>query len=184
MDSITSAQSDKAQVVRRSVNCVLPILLITLIVLTIGLVTWGFSERQQESQLAESIIGDDCSKADLSAFKSAFESGNYEEVRSLFTEDGVLTTTANVHSAIFRGDISQLADRVDEKEFRRLATLHGGEDFQILGQPIQVGNNAVAFGWKWGDWVSGTALLHLREGKIVIAILNPSQYSIPFGGER
>lgn len=184
MDSITSAQSDKAQIVRRRVNHVLLILLIALIVLTIVLATWGFSERQQVSQLAESMIEDGWSEADLSAFKSAFESGNYEEVRSLFTEDGVLTTAANVHSAILRGDTSQLADRVDEKEFRRLATLHGGEDFQILGQPIQVGNNAVAFGWKWGEWVSGTALLHLRGGKIVIAILNPSQYSIPFGGER
>ena len=184
MDPITSAQSDKAQIVRRRLNHILLILLIALIVGTMVLAAWGYSERQQASQMAESMTGDGWSKADLSAFESAFESGNYEKVRSLFTEDGVLTTAANVHGAILRGDTSQLADRVDEKEFRRLATLHGGEDFQILGQPIQVGNNTVAFGWKWGDWVSGTALLHLRKGKIVIAILNPSQYSIPFGGER
>jgi len=184
MDSITPTQSDKAQVVRGSVNRGLLILSIVLAISTIALAVWGFSERQRANHLAESLTGADWSEADLSAFKSAFESGNYEEVRSLFTEDGVLTTAANFHDAIFRGDTSRLADRVDEDEFRRLATVHGGENFQILGQPIRVGDNTVAFGWKWGDGVSGTALLHLRDGKIVIAVLNPSQYSIPFGGER
>lgn len=125
----------------------------------------------------------DWSEADLTAFKSAFESGDYDQVRALFAEDGVLTTAANIHDAILTDDTSRLADRIDEAEFRRLATLHGGEEFRILGTPLQVGDNTVAFAWKWSEGISGTALLHLRDGKIVIAVLNPSQYHIPFAGE-
>jgi len=44
--------------------------------LTTVLAAWGFSERQQVSQLAEPMTSDGWSEADLSAFESAFESGN------------------------------------------------------------------------------------------------------------
>ena len=119
--------------------------------------------------------------ADMQAFVEAFESGEYDKVRALFTDDGVLTTASNIHEAVAMNSTEDLSDRVGEYEFRRLATLHGAEDFQILGTPIQVGENTVAFGWAWeGGSPSGTAILHLRDGKIVICILNPSQYSIPF----
>jgi len=183
MQAETHQRSGQTQADRGSVNRGLLALSIALAIAAVALALWGASERRRANHLAESLTGADWSEPELSAFKSAFESGEYEEVKSLFTEDGVLTTASNTHDAIYRGDTSRLADRVDEDEFRRLATVHGGEAFQILGQPVQVGDNTVAFGWKWGDWVSGTALLHLRDGKIVIAILNPSQYSIPFGGE-
>lgn len=119
--------------------------------------------------------------ADMQAFEEAFESGEYDQVRALFTDDGVLTTASNIHEAVAKNSTENLADRVGENEFRRLSTLHGAEDFQILGTPVQVGDNTVTFAWAWdGGSPSGTALLHLREGKIVICILNPSQYSIPF----
>lgn len=122
------------------------------------------------------------SAAILAAFEEAFESGDYEKVRALFTDDGILTTASNTHSAFYRGNV-QDAD-VDSADFHRLAGLHRGDDLRLLGTPIQVGDNTVAFGWRWlRSGISGTAILHLRDGKVVIAILNPSEYSIPVGGE-
>jgi hypothetical protein len=78
-----------------------------------------------------------------------------------------------------KGDTSNLADRVGESEFTRLATVHRGQELTILGDPLMIGDNTLAFAWQWSDGVDGTALLHLRNGKIVICILNPSQYRIP-----
>jgi hypothetical protein len=183
MDTNTPTQSSEVQVINGSINRWLLMLSIVLLILTVALAVWGFTERKRANDLVASMTGSEWSEADLTAFTSAFESGDYEQVRALFTEDGVLTTAANTHDAIFTGDTSRLADRIDETEFRRLATLHGGEQFHILGLPLQVGDNTVAFAWKWGDKVSGTALLHLRDGKIVIGVLNPSQYNIPFAGD-
>jgi hypothetical protein len=202
---MAETESDEARTVNVGMNRGQLVLSVVMLVVIIALAYWAFSERRRANELAtdlnhaettieaveESSTGGDCdldmtgwSEADLAAFTSAFESGDYDQVRALFTEDGVLTTAANVHDAIVTGDTSRLADRVDEAEFRRLATLHGGEEFHILGLPTQVGDNTVAFGWKWSGGVSGTALLHLRDGKIVIAVLNPSQYRIPFAGEK
>ena len=119
--------------------------------------------------------------ADMRAFEEAFESGEYDQVRALFTDDGVLTTTNNIHEAVAMNSTENLADRVGETEFRRLATLHGTEDFQILGTPIQVGDNSVAFAWAWeGGSPSGTGILKLRDGKIAICILSASQAPLPY----
>ena len=49
----------------------------------------------------------------------------------------------------------------------------------MLGTPIAVGGNTVAFAWQWGNQLEGTALLYLRDDKIVVAVLNPSQVWIP-----
>lgn len=164
------------------------ILFCVLLVLFVISVFWGYSERNQVSELEdleESSNYSSGSETIIEDFKEAFASGDYEKVRALFTDDGVLTTASNVHDSIMRGDTSGLADRVDEREFIRLATLHGsqGQEFTILGDPLMVGENTLAFAWEWGDGVNGTALLHLRDGKIVICILNPSQYQIPYFGE-
>lgn len=153
---------------------------IALLMLFSSSILWGCSDNKTAPPEQAIAANAGTSASILPAFEEAFESGEYEQVRALFTEDGVLTTASNVHDAIIRGDASQLADRVDEDEFRRLATIHGGEDFNILGEPLPVGENTLAFAWEWGTDVSGTALMHLREGKIVICILNPSQYQIPF----
>lgn len=172
----------------------------------IGLGIWGYTEHVRASLLSiptasptaaptttstpiptpaptDNLSG--WSIADLSAFESAFESGNYEKVRALFTDDGVLTTLSNAHYAFYNGEVLEGVDtRVGGKEFRRLASLHGGSNFTILGTPIQVGDNTVAFGWQWSTpgsafFLNGTAILHLRQdGKIVIAMLNPSQVRI------
>jgi hypothetical protein len=110
-------------------------------------------------------------EADLAAFEAAFDSGDYEQVRALFTEDGVMTTAGDVHQAYVNDHVWGLANRVDGAEFRRLATVHHPSDFSILGEPIQVGDNTVAFGWSWSGGISGTAILRLRDGKIEVAIL-------------
>jgi hypothetical protein len=121
--------------------------------------------------------------ADLAAFEAAFESSDYEQVRALFADDGIITTAWNT-IGLYYGETSELGTwDVNGSEFRRIATLHGGEEFTVLGTPIQVGNNTVAFGWKWSSGISGTALLHLRDGKIVVAVFNPSQAPIPFQGD-
>lgn len=123
--------------------------------------------------------------ADLSAFEAAFESGDYDQVRALFTDDGIITTAGNM-IALYYGDTAEPWGvgtwDVNGSEFKGLARAHAGEDFTVLGTPIQIGDNTVAFGWAWSSGVSGTALLHLRDGKIVVAVLNPSQYPIPFQG--
>jgi hypothetical protein len=120
--------------------------------------------------------------ADLAAWEAASESGDYEQMRALFTDDGIITTAWNT-IGLYYGETSELGTwDVNGSEFRRIATVHGGEDFTVLGTPVQVGSNTVAFGWEWSSGISGTALLHLRDGKIVVAVLNPSQAPIPFQG--
>lgn len=154
---------------------------ITLLVFVIASMFWGCSEKGATTSEQVSLEKVESSEKILTEFKIAFESGEYEQVKALFTEDGVLTTASNVHYAIIKDDTSQLSERVDEKEFKRLATLHGGENFNILGEPLSVGDNTLAFAWEWStSRINGTALLHLRDGKIVICILNPAQYHIPF----
>lgn len=164
---------------------------VVLALAVVGLSIWGLSERSRADDLAKALaaVEEDAvemngwSVADLSTFESAFESGDYEEVRALFTDDGILTTAANTHWALYRGEKSEGEQGVNGAEFRRIATLHRGEDLMVLGTPIQVGDNTIAFAWQWGSgWVSGTCILHLRDGKIVVAIFNPSQFQIPLGG--
>ena len=164
---------------------------VILALAVVGLSIWGLSERSRADDLAKALAAveegavdqNGWPVADLSAFESAFESGDYEEVRALFTDDGILTTAANTHWALYRGEASEGEQSVNGAEFRRIATLHKGEDLTILGTPIQVGDNTIAFAWQWGSgYLSGTGILHLRDGKIVVAIFNPSQFKIPFGG--
>ena len=120
--------------------------------------------------------------ADLSAFEAAYESGDYDRVRALYTDDGIVTTAWNT-IGLYYGDTAESGTwDVNGSEFKRLAGVHGGEDMTVLGTPIQIGDNTVAFGWKWSSGVSGTALLHLRDGKIVVAVLNPSQVPITWKG--
>jgi hypothetical protein len=117
-------------------------------------------------------------RADLSAFEAAYESGDYEQVRALYTDDGIITTTGNTYGFYYGAPDVAGNWEVDGEEFRRLATLHAGEDFTVLGTPIAVGGNTVAFAWHWSSGIDGTALLYLRDGKIVVAVLNPSQAPI------
>ena len=118
--------------------------------------------------------------ADLSAWEAAFESGDYDQVRALFTDDGIITTTGNI-MALYYGETAEVGQwEVDSPGFKWFAGAEGGGDMTVVGTPIQIGDNTVAFGWAWSSGISGTALLHLRDGKIVVAIVNPSQAPIPF----
>lgn len=113
----------------------------------------------------------------VAAFKTAYESGDLETIQALFTDDGIMTTTANVLE-LYDGDDSHLGtwDK-NGAEFRRLATLHHGE--MLITDAIQVGDRAVAFDWEWEDFASGTAILHLRGDQIVVAVLAVTEYEIP-----
>jgi hypothetical protein len=120
--------------------------------------------------------------ADLSAFEAAFESGDYDQVRALFTDDGIMTTAWNT-IGLYYGDTWESGTwDVNGSGFKDMVSTHRGEDMTVLGTPIQVGDNTVAFGLEWSSGVSGTALLHLRDGKIVVAVFNPSQAPITWKG--
>ncbi len=143
---------------------------------------WGYSEANRADDLAAELEPEGWTVADLAEWEEAFESGDYERVRALFTDDGIITTAWNT-IGLYYGETSELGTwDVNGSEFRRIATVHGGEEHTVLGTPIQVGANTVAFGWSWSSGISGTALLHLRDGKVVVAVLNPSQAPIPLQG--
>ncbi len=167
---------------------IMPIVLAVVLIL---ILIWAYSLKSKVSNLDRqlSLVNSEQLKIDpkieelLMSFKSAFESGDYNSVKALFTEDGVMTTAQNIHYAIYNRAYGTLSEKVDEKEFYRLAIIHAGEEMTILGDPLVIGDNTIAFSWQWGDgWVSGSTILHLRDGKIVIAIFNPSQAAIPPGG--
>ena len=45
--------------------------------------------------------------ADLSAFEAAVESGDYDQFRALFTDDGIITTAGNI-IALYYGETAEL----------------------------------------------------------------------------
>jgi hypothetical protein len=148
-----------------------------------GMPALAQSEDAKPEVGCEPSADDRWTVADLSAFEAAYESGDYEQVRALFTDDGIITTAWNT-IGLYYGETAQSGTwEVDGAEFMRFVGLHAGEDMTVVGTPIQIGDNTVAFGWEWSSGVSGTALLHLRDGKIVVAVLNPSQAPIPFYGD-
>ncbi len=120
----------------------------------------------------------------VTAFVKAMNSFEYANVRALFTRDGVLTTTANTHFSIYRDKLPVPGQRVDGAEFRRLIGAHQGmhDTMKTLGTPIEVGTNTVVFAFSFATGITGTAMFNLRNGKIVIGVLQASQYHIPFGG--
>jgi len=156
----------------------------------LALVGWSSAAVMAQSDSPKPEVGcepsasDGWTVADLSAFEAAYESGDYDQVRALFTDDGIITTAWNTIELYYGDPAAQSGTwEVDGAEFMRFVGLHAGEDMTVVGTPIQIGDNTVAFGWEWSSGVSGTALLHLRDGKIVVAILNPSQAPIPFYGD-
>lgn len=202
--SASETKVDKDRVAGGAAGRALVALSAFLALAAVGLGIWGYSEHVRANQLAAPIAAPTAtltssptatltsvptatltatpsgwSIADLSAFESAFESGKDDRVRALFTENGIITTAGDIYEAFLTGELEGAADaRVGSKSFHRLAVLHGGQDFTILGTPVQVEDDTVAFGFRWSDGTRGTALLHLRrDGKIIIAILNPTNYS-------
>ena len=154
----------------------------------LALVGWSSAAVMAQSDSPKPEVGcepsadDRWTVADLSAFEAAVESGDYDQFRALFTDDGIITTAWNT-IALYYGETAELGQwEVDSPGFKVMASLHRGDDMTVVGTPIQIGDNTVAFGWEFASGVSGTALLHLRDGKIVVAILNPSQAPIPFMG--
>jgi hypothetical protein len=109
-------------------------------------------------------------------------------VRALFTKDGVLTTAGDAHSMIYRNTKPQPGQRVDGAAFRHRISVHLGKRMRLLGTPVrvrspsQVGSDTIAYGFEFpaiGE--VGTGMLHLRNGKIVVAVVDPA-IRIPFGG--
>src|SRR5512138_2792711 len=105
----TDGQSGSTRVVNEGINRGLFVVTVIMIMAVIAVIYWGFSERAHANELAVSL--EDAKKraetlsiaatlenhnaettgwseANLAAFKSAFVSGKYDQVRALFTEDG------------------------------------------------------------------------------------------------
>lgn len=99
----------------------------------------------------------------VAELKTAYESGDIEQLRALCVDDGILITTDDMN-AIYCGDIGHIGlPGLDGSEFVRRALIHSGE--MEISRPVAVGDNAVSFGWAWADVASGTATLH--RGRVV-----------------
>jgi hypothetical protein len=91
---------------------------------------------------------------------------------------------------IYRNTKPQPGQRVDGAVFRHRISVHLGKRMRVLGTPVRVaspsqaGSVTIAYGFEFPaiDEV-GTGLLHLRNGKIVVAVLDPA-IRLPFGGGR
>ena len=113
----------------------------------------------------------------VEAFKSAYESGDLQTIKDLFTDDGIMTTTDNVHELYWGGDFHLGSWDKEGSEFRRMASIHRGE--MVITDVVEVGDRTVAFDWAWEDFASGTAILHLRGDKIAVAVLSVTEVEIP-----
>ncbi|MFC2153254.1 hypothetical protein ACFLQ7_01285 [Actinomycetota bacterium] len=45
-------------------------------------------------------------------------------------------------------------------------SIHSGE--LDVFEPVVVGDRAIAFGWRWSDFASGTGTMALRDGRIAV----------------
>jgi len=113
----------------------------------------------------------------VAEFKAAYESGDLDQVRALYAPDGIFATTDDVHGLYYGNEALLGTWGLDGSEFIRTATLHNGE--LTIVDPVAIGDRAVAFGWEWEDFASGTATLHLRDGRIVVATLAVTEFEIP-----
>jgi hypothetical protein len=113
----------------------------------------------------------------MAAFKVAYESGDLEAIQAVFADDGIMTTTANVHELYYGADYHLGTWDKNGREFRRMASIHHGE--MIITESIEIGQRAVAFDCEWEDFASGTAILHLRGDQIVVAVLAVTEVEIP-----
>lgn len=122
-----------------------------------------------------------CGSADdvppiVTEFKEAYESGDLEEIRALYTLDGILATSDDVHG-MYYGDTTIFGTLgLDGSEFIRRASIHSGE--MAVSDAVAIGDNAVSFVWDWEDFASGTAILHLRDGRIAVAVLAVTEVEI------
>ena len=118
----------------------------------------------------------------LAAYEVAFESGDYEQVRALFTDDGVLTKVDHVHSAIATDSTALLNDRIDEGAFYRLAVFHGRNGEALKIKDWQVVGNSITFRWNWGGKAYGQGIIFMRGDKIALHIISLAAdgFSLPF----
>ena len=129
-----------------------------------------------EQQLAEAGIDETAMPPIVAEFKAAYESGDLAQVRALYAPDGIFATTDDVHDLCYGNEALLGTWGLDGSEFVRTATLHNGE--MTIVNPVAIGDRAVAFGWEWEDFASGTATLHLRDGRIVVATLAVTEFEI------
>lgn len=134
------------------------------------------SVTEERDQLAGELAASPSIPPILQEFEAAYESGDLARVQALYADDGIFATTSTVH-ALYFGDqsVGGTLGR-DGSEFQRVATLHSG-DLEIF-DATQVGDRAVAFGWRWSDFASGTGVLHLRDGLIVVCSLAVTEAEI------
>lgn len=116
------------------------------------------------------------------AFKEAYESGDVDRIRAIYTDDAIFTTTDNVIDLYYGNEWHLGRWDMEGSEFLRTATLHSGE--MTIIDTVSVGENAVAFGWAWEDFASGTATLHVRDGLIAVAVLTVTQVELPLYGSE
>jgi hypothetical protein len=137
--------------------------------------------EQERDELAERLGPDDELPPILAEWKAAHEARDLDRLRALYTEDGVFVTTGDVHDLYHGADwaLDEVARRAwspDGAEFERRVLIHAGE--LDVFDPVVVGDRAVAFGWRWTDFASGTGTMHVRDGRIAVLDLTVTESEI------
>jgi hypothetical protein len=137
--------------------------------------------EQQRDELAEQLVTADELPPILAEWKAASEAKDLDRLRALYTDDGVFVTTGDIHDLYYGADwaLDEVARRAwspDGDEFRRRALIHSGE--LDVFDPVVVGDRAVAFGWRWSDFASGTGTMHVRDGRIAVLDLTVTESEI------
>ena len=136
--------------------------------------------EQEREELAGRLGPDDELPPILAEWKAAHEARDLDRLRALYTEDGDFVTTGDVH-ALYHGadwaldEVAVWAWSPDGAEFERRALIHAGE--LDVFDPVVVGD-AVAFGWRWTDFASGTGTMQLRDGRIAVLDLTVTESEI------
>jgi hypothetical protein len=137
--------------------------------------------ESERDELAEQLGSDNELPPILAEWKAAHEARDLDRLRALYTEDGVFVTTGDVHDLYHGADwaLDEVARRAwspGGAEFERRALIHAGE--LDVFDPVVVGDRAVAFGWRWSDFASGTGTMHVRDGRIAVLDLTVTESEI------
>jgi hypothetical protein len=106
--------------------------------------------------------------ADLSSYLAAWNSGEVEVIRSLYTEDARYYPEAEMQNLSQGQPIDVL---VSDPSFAERVREHEGMTMRILGEPMMIYDKLVAFLYRWeneAEGYDGAALLRYENDKIFL----------------
>lgn len=105
----------------------------------------------------------------LAEFEAASESSDADRLRELFAEDATVATVADAHELYHGNEALVGSFGLDGETFGWWIEDHRREDLVIV-EPVQIGDD-IAFGWGWEGGDSGTAVMDVEDGRIVVLVL-------------